>query len=239
MKVLVVGATGRTGLRILNRLSDEPYQLTAMVRNIAKAKAILPPDIELRHQDLRDYSGLGQAVNDVDVVIFAAGSTAFSEYWAGNNRPQDIDYEAVRQLAMAADNHHVKKFILISSMGVHQPYHFLNLFGRVLHWKKKGEDALRSTHLNYTIIRPGQLTDSGYNPHQLRTAQDNKVHYKPVSRAEVAEVVRQCIAFPGSVRTTFELYRGKSAAPDAIAHQLEKLIGDEKRALHVLESAAG
>lgn len=239
MKVLVAGATGRTGMRVLSRLSSEPYELTALVRNMAKAKAILSPDMAIRKQDLREHSGLDQAIEGMDVVIFAAGSTGFGNYWTGNNRPRDIDYEAVRQFAMAADNHGVKQFILVSSMGVHQPYHFLNLFGRVLHWKKKGEDALRSTHLNYTIIRPGQLTDSGFNPQQLTLVQDNKVHYKPTSRSELAEVVRRCIGLPSSMRTTFEIYRDDKAQPDAISEQLARLKMDEKRALRVSEAADG
>lgn len=237
MKILVIGATGRTGMRIIQNLKSRPYQLIAVARNISKARAILPPDISVREQDLREHSSFDSLVADADVIIFAAGSTTFNAYWAGNNRPEDIDYQAVRQLAMAAVNHHVKKFILVSSMGVHQPYHPLNLLGRVLHWKKMGEDALRSTHLNYTIIRPGQLIDEGHYPERLCIRQDNKVHYKPVSRAEVAEVVRQSIALPAATRITFEMYRDQQIQPLILQQQMEGLIQDTDRTLDVLSPA--
>lgn len=229
MKILLAGATGRTGMRILNRLSGQPYEVTALVRNAAKARSMLTPDIHLRVQDLRDYSGFDAAVQGMDAIVFAAGSTGFDEYWSGGNQPRHIDYEAVRQMAIAADNHGVKKFILVSSMGVRKPFHFLNLFGRVLHWKNKGEAALRATHLNYTILRPGQLIDKGYYPEQIQLRQDDKVYYKPVSRAEVAEVVSHSLANPQTMRTTFELYRGADAQPEAVKLQLEKLIPDEAR----------
>ena len=229
MKILLAGATGRTGMRILDRLSGQEYEVTALVRNPGKARSMLTPDIPHRVQDLRDYSGFDGAVQGMDAVIFAAGSTGFGEYWSGGNQPRHIDYEAVRQMAIAADNHGVKKFILVSSMGVRNPLHFLNLFGRVLHWKNKGEAALRATHLNYSIIRPGQLIDQGYFPDQIQLRQDDKVHYKPVSRAEVAEVVNYCLAYPQTMRTTFELYRGNDAQPDAVRLQLEKLVPDEAR----------
>jgi uncharacterized protein YbjT (DUF2867 family) len=237
MKVLIAGASGRTGLRLVTKLSAQENEVFALVRNAAKARALLPPGTHIVVHDLLDYSGFNRLVQGMDVVIFAAGATAYQDFWKGSNRPRHIDFEAVRQMAMAADNNGVRKFILISSMGVSKPFNFLNLFGRVLHWKLQGENALRSTHLNYTIIRPGRLTDDGYFTEQLQIVQDDKVRYKSISRAELAEVVAQCIAYPAATRTTFEVYRRGYALPDALTSQLDELVPDEYRSAYVRETA--
>ena len=98
---------------------------------------------------------LPNALVGVRAVICTIGAKAP----AGENSPEKVDYEGVRNLVMAARNASVGRFILVSSLGVTHPEHPLNNFGRVLDWKLKGENVLRTSGLNYTIIRPGGLTD--------------------------------------------------------------------------------
>ena len=66
----------------------------------------------------------------------------------------------VKALAEAAKAAGVSQFILVSSMGVTHPEHQLNaMLDNILEWKLKGEDAVRATGINYTIVRPGELTN--------------------------------------------------------------------------------
>ena len=226
LNVLVVGATGRTGMKIINKLHNAGHTVPAMVRNREKARQLLSPDIHMIENDLLNYSEYDSIVRNMDVIIYAASATS---YWFGKNTPKNIDYESVRQMAMAAENQDVKQFILISSMGVTHPFFFINLYGRVLSWKLKGENALRSTQLNYVIIRPGRLTDKGLSIDQQVLHQDDKVHDQPISREEVAEVAEQCVANPELVRVTFEVGTDKKAVPEPLSAKFVRLIPDQNR----------
>ncbi len=133
-------------------------------------------------------------------------------------------------MAMAADHQRVRQFILISSMGVTHPFFFLNFFGKVLSWKLKGEQALRSTNLNYTIIRPGRLIDQRHAPEKLVFYQDDKIHKQArISREELAEIVLSCIGKPEVERITFETFGNPKAVAKPIHIRLDHMIGDKNR----------
>lgn len=229
LNVLVVGATGHTGTQIVSKLYSAGYTVHALVRNPAKARELLSPDIHLIEHDLQQYSGYDAIVKGIDVIIYAAGSTSFNSYYFGKNKPKHIDYQSVRQMALAAENHAVKQFILISSMGVTHPFFFLNLFGRVLTWKLKGENALRSTQLNYVIIRPGKLVDEGFSVENCALFQDDRIRNQSISREEVAEIARQCVANPELARVTFEAVRDNNTGPEPLFSKFVRLIPDENR----------
>lgn len=227
IKVLVTGATGRTGIQVVDKLFNAGYEVYAQVRNEDKGRRSFPPGVTIVHCDLKDYNAYDKLVKNMDVVVYAAGAPPT---WFGKNTPKDIDYESVRQMAMAADSQDVKQFILISSMGVTHPFFFLNFFGKVLSWKLAGEHALRSTNLNYTIIRPGRLVDQGFDPKQLVFYQDDKIHkHAKVSREEVAQIVLACIGKPEVERVTFETFRNHKAVPKALHERLNHMIADKAR----------
>lgn len=229
LNILVVGATGRTGAEIVSKLYNAGHTVHALVRNPVKARQLLSPDIHLIEHNLQNYSGYDSVVQGKDVIVYAAGSTSFKGYYLGKNTPKHIDYQSVRQMAMAAENHSVKQFILISSMGVTHPFFFLNLFGQVLTWKLKGENALRSTHLNYVIIRPGKLVDEGDKPEQCVLYQDDKIRNQAISRKEVAELTKQCVGSPELVRVTFEVVRDDTLAAEPLSAKFARLIPDQNR----------
>lgn len=227
IKILVIGATGRTGVKIVDKLFNAGYEVYALVRNEGKGRSAFPPGVRIIKQDLKSYDAYDRIVRGKDVVVYAAGAHAT---WFGNNTPKEIDYESVHQMAVAADNQDVKQFVLISSMGVTHPFHFLNIFGKVLTWKLKGENALRGTNLNYVIVRPGRYIDEGFYPEKCVLYQDDKIHQNArISREEVAQIVLECIANPEVERVTFELFRDENAEPKEFKARLEDLIPDKTR----------
>lgn len=227
IKVVIVGATGRTGVETVDKLFNAGYEVYALVRNEDKGRTLFPPGVNIIKHELKNYDVYDRIVRGKDVVVYAAGAPAT---WFGNNTPKDIDYESVRQMAMAADNQDIKQFILISSMGVTHPFHFLNIFGKVLTWKLKGENALRGTNLNYVIIRPGRLIDEGFYPAKCVLYQDDEIHRNAhISREEVGQAVLECIANPEVERVTFELFRDDNAEPKEFKARLEELIPDKTR----------
>ncbi len=223
---LVAGATGGVGQQIVSRLLRQGRHVRALVRDHDKGRALLGENLELIEGDARRIDTVNEAMNGVTVVMCATGSRTPE----GPNSPEKVDYEGVRHLVQAAHSAGVERFILISSIAVTRgDTHPLNQFGKVLDWKRKGEEFLRASGLPYTIIRPGGLNDEPGSVSGLRFAQGDEISGR-VSRSDVAEVALRALDHPSSHNATFEVIAAEGAPPHTDhdwAALFEPLFGDE------------
>lgn len=137
------------------------------------------------------------------------------------NSPAVADGQGVTNLINAAKNYSVRRFVFVSSLGVerkHQvPFSILNAYG-VLDAKAKAENALQSSTLDYTIVRPGRLIDGPYTSYDLNTLIQASTHGKQdvvvgsgdtllgqTSRKDVAAACVECLQAPSTVNKTFEI----------------------------------
>jgi uncharacterized protein YbjT (DUF2867 family) len=74
MKAFVAGATGETGRRIVQELVKRNIPVRALVRNLEKAKEILPAEAELVVGDVLKLESLGAAIGDSTVLLSATGA---------------------------------------------------------------------------------------------------------------------------------------------------------------------
>jgi uncharacterized protein YbjT (DUF2867 family) len=222
---LVAGATGALGQQIVSRLLRRGKHVRALVRDKTKGRALLGENLELVQGDIRQIDTLHEAARDVKIVICATGTRSAE----GANDPQAVDYEGVRNLVNAAKGAGVQHFLLVSSLGVTQENHPLNNFGRVLEWKKKGEDALRASGLDYTIIRPGGLTDEPGGQRALKLDQGDKISGR-VSRADVADISLQALTHPNARNVTFELIEAEGQQPGSLDPLFDGLKSDQEAA---------
>jgi uncharacterized protein YbjT (DUF2867 family) len=208
--VLVVGATGKTGKLIVPQLISEGYQVRAFVRDATKGRTVLGPDVELATGDVTIPATLEMAMLNMDYVISAVGAGGAS----GNNRPEKVDYEGVMNMATAAAGADIKQFVLLSSMGVTHDDHPLNrMFGNVLRWKAKGEQALRDSGVPYTIVRPGGLINTpGGEARVIAVQGDPIMDAARIPRADVAEVCVKALSEAGARNRTFEIFTEDGAA---------------------------
>lgn len=202
---LVAGATGGVGQQVVSRLLRRNEHVRALVRDLTKARALLGENLELVQGDVRRIDSANEAVQGVKTVICTLGARPGHE----NNTPEQVDYEGVQNLVLAALNAGVERFILVSSLAVTHPEHPLNQYGRILDWKLKGEDVLRSSGLVYTIIRPGGLTDEPGGA-ALTFDQGDRLSGR-VSRADVAETIMQALTHDHASNVTFEVISDDSA----------------------------
>lgn len=208
--VLVVGATGRSGPALLDALRVAGYtRVRALVRDPATARAKVPAGIELAQGDVRDPASLAQALAGVQYVVSALGANSFND---PANSPEKVDYEGVRNLATAAKAAGVKHYVQVSSLGVTNPNHPLNRFGKVMDWKLKGENALRTSGVPYTIVRPGGLGEGPGGKAGIRVAQGDKLETGAIPRADVATVCVQALGNPEALGRTFEIISGAPGA---------------------------
>ncbi len=113
----------------------------------------------------------------------------------------------MKALAEAAKAAGVSQFILVSSMGVTHPDHQLNaMLDNILSWKLKGEDAVRATGINYTIIRPGELTNEPGGRRGVRIMQGDPIGGEgSVSRSDVAAILVSALGRDDLYGRTFEV----------------------------------
>ncbi|WP_159931122.1 SDR family oxidoreductase [Oceanicoccus sp. KOV_DT_Chl] len=201
--ILVVGATGKTGRLIVADLQQQGFQVRAMVRDSERGREILGEDVNLVQADLTVAATLPAAVAGVSAIINAAGAGLKG---TGKATPEWIDYQGTLNLLAASKPENIKKFVLISSMGVTQPDHFLNrIANNVLRWKLKGEDALRASDVNYTIVRPGGLTDKAGPEQVVQFYQGDTKKGGPIRREDVSRVVIAALLMPEADYKTFEV----------------------------------
>ncbi|XP_050370348.1 sanguinarine reductase [Argentina anserina] len=175
--VLVIGGTGGVGQLVVASLLDRNIKARLLLRDTEKATALFG---EQDNEKLQVFNGDTRNPDDLDPSIFegvthvicCTGTTAFpSKRWTGDNTPEKVDWEGVRNLVSALPRT-LRRIVLVSSVGVTKfnelPWSIMNLFG-VLKYKKMGEDILCNSGLPFTIIRAGRLTDGPYTSYDLNT----------------------------------------------------------------------
>src|SRR5690554_2560568 len=148
--ILVAGANGTTGRIIIDLLKDsEVYTPIAMVRKEEQKERFKNQNVKTVLVDLEgDLNSAG--MENVDKVIFAAGSK-------GKN-VVGVDQEGAKKFTEAAQKAKAKKLVMLSSMGADNPSIMPELED-YLKAKQNADKHLKSSGLNYTIVRPGGLTD--------------------------------------------------------------------------------
>jgi uncharacterized protein YbjT (DUF2867 family) len=209
--VLVAGATGGTGQEVVDQALNKGLHVRALVRDESKARMLFGDRVQYVTGDVREPRSLKKAVKGVDEVICALGSNVQRD---PENSPERVDYAGVKALAEAAKAAGVSQFILVSSMGVTHPEHQLNaMLDNILEWKLKGEDAVRATGINYTIVRPGSLTNEPGGQRGVRVMQgDPRDGEGSISRSDVAAVLVSAVGRPELYGKTFEIVGDNGSA---------------------------
>lgn len=203
--IVVAGATGQVGRLIVNQLVGLSQNVRAVVRTEEKARKLLAPTATIIIGDVKKPETLKEAMKGADYVISAVGAGGAKKDPVNN--PETVDYKGVVNLVDAAKAAGVKHVILLSSVGVTQPDHFLNkMMHNVLQWKLKGENYLRDSGLPYTIIRPGALSNEPGGKKPIKFVQgDPKGNNGVISRADVTRVIVNAMQDPNAINKTVEI----------------------------------
>lgn len=222
--ILVAGATGRTGVEVVRELQASGYRVRAFVRDIDRAREKLGEDVEYALGDVRDRATIDAALDGVGALISAIGAGRGDP----SNGPEFVDYGGVRNLAEAAAAADLRQMVLVSSGGVTQEDHILNkMFDNVLLWKFKGEEALRSSGVAYTIVRPGGLTNAPGAEYEILFLQGDK-DSGAIPRTDVARVCVAALDSEDARNKTFEIISGKNPPSADFAESFARLAPDQR-----------
>ncbi|MGA9589270.1 MAG: SDR family oxidoreductase [Salegentibacter sp.] len=202
--VLVAGANGNTGRIIINLLKESKnYLPIAMVRKQEQKNHFKKENVSTVLADLEE--DLSRAVKNAEKVIFAAGSK-------GKN-VVGVDQEGAKRLIDAAKNAEVKKFVMLSSMGADNPTISEELED-YLRAKGNADDYLRDSGLDYTIVRPGALTDEeGTGKIQLEEKLEKQ---GKISREDVAQTLVEVLEDGVKQNRVFEILTGEVPIETAV-----------------------
>jgi NADH dehydrogenase len=149
--ILVCGATGDLGGRIVRLLMGSGQQVRALVRPATDPAQLLGEDVEVVRGDLRDPATLGPALAGIDTVVTTAN--AIGRILAG---PTDLTIAAVdgggnQNLIRAAEQAGVCRFVFVSAAGMGDD---MARLAPLMAAKWAAEKALRATSMRVVIVRP-------------------------------------------------------------------------------------
>jgi uncharacterized protein YbjT (DUF2867 family) len=214
MKAFVAGATGETGRRIVKELVERNIPVRAMVRNLEKAKEILPAEAELVVGDVLKPESLAAAIGDSTVLLCATGASPSLD----PTGPYKVDYEGTKNLVDVAKIKGIEHFVMVSSLCVSQFLHPLNLFWLILVWKKQAEEYIEKSGLTYTIVRPGGLKNED-NPDPVVMSSADTLFDGSIPRTKVAQVCVEALSQPSARNKIVEVV----AKPEASGKSWEQL----------------
>jgi uncharacterized protein YbjT (DUF2867 family) len=213
MRVVIAGGHGKIGLRLAALLAARGDVPVGVVRNPdhradLEGAGATPVVLDLESASAVD---LADHLRDADAVVFAAGAGPGS----GVDRKDTVDRAAAVLLADAAHLAGVRRYLLVSSTGVDEPpaEGTDEVWAAYLRAKKAAEDAVTATELDWTILRPGRLTDApGTNSVRL---QPPPLEPGEVTRDDTAAVLVALLDTPGTAGLVLELREGSADVLEA------------------------
>jgi len=202
--ILIAGANGTTGRLIVELLKDsDVYRPIAMVRKKEQKDRFEQENVTAVLADLE--KNLSHAVKNADKVIFAAGSK-------GKN-VVGVDQDGAKRLIDAAKDAGIKKFVMLSTMGADNPS-VSEEMGDYLKAKQNADEYLKASGLDYTIVRPGSLTnEEGMGKIQLRGKLES---FGKITRADVAKTLVEVLEGDVMQNQVFEILEGETPIEKAI-----------------------
>ena len=208
MKVLVIGANGQVGRHIVKELSDSSHEAIALVRKEEQAahlKELGAADVVIGDLE-KDFSS---AFDNADAVIFAAGSGPST----GADKTLTIDLWGAAKAAKYAEDKGIKRFVQLGSMGSADPDSGGEEMKPYLVAKRTADDLLQTTGLDYTIVRPGALSNEEKTAHiEVSAGGFTSIGDRSIPRADVAHILVEVLDRPNTYRKTFEVLQGSNEA---------------------------
>ena len=214
MRVVIAGGHGQIALHLEKLLAQRHDAPVGIVRNPQHEADLLAVGAETVVLDLEKSDGdtVAAVLEGADVAVFSAGAGPGS----GTERKDTVDRGAAVLFADAAQQAGVRRFIQVGSMGADNPDApgLDPVFAAYLRAKRAAEDDLKTRELDWTILRPGRLTnDSGTGRVKLA----EKTGRAEIPREDVAAVLLALLDAPATYRRTLELISGDDSVADAVA----------------------
>jgi len=212
MRIVIAGGHGQIARQLGRLLSSAGHQPVGMIRKSEHIADLEEDGVEPAMIDLEDtdVEAMTEIVRGADAVVFAAGGGA-----DGNAaRKEIVDKGAAIMLADAAEAAGVRRYLMISSMGTETADpDSEEVFQVYLLAKQAADDDVRSRDLDWTVVRPGRLTDDVPTGH----VQVGTLERGAVTRRDVAHVLAEALEADNTAGKTFDLLNGDTPIRKAVS----------------------
>ena len=213
MEVAIAGGHGKIGLRLLRLLAARGDRARGLIRNVdqgpdLEAVGAMPVGADLENLDPDAIAG---NIAGVDAVVFAAGAGPGS----GPARKRTVDYGAAAKLIEACKLNGIDRYLIVSAMGVRDPAARGEEMRPYYEAKLQADTELAASGLDYTIVRPGGLTDDPGTG--MVEAAERLERSGQIPRDDVAATLLACLDDPSTIGKGFDLLSGETPIAEAIA----------------------
>ncbi|MEN3283927.1 MAG: hypothetical protein V7607_5067 [Solirubrobacteraceae bacterium] len=208
--IVIAGGHGKIALRLARLLSARGDTVRSLIRNPGHAAGVHATGAEPVLADMEALDSLAELVEGADAVVFAAGAGPGS----GPERKRTVDLGAAVKLLDAAQATGARRYLMVSSIGAGDPSSGSGAMRPYLEAKAEADAALSASALDWTIVRPGGLTD---DPGTGMVQVGELERGGSVTRDDVAAVLAACLDEPRTVRKTFVLLQGDTPIAEALA----------------------
>lgn len=223
--VAVTGASGKTGWRVVDEALHRGHQVRAIVRPgsalpPALAEAERQGRLDERRLELPQGDALQHALSGCNALVIATGARP-SVNLAG---PLQVDALGVREQILACKAVGLRRVVLVSSLCAGRWLHPLNLFGLILVWKRLGEQWLQQSGLDWTVVRPGGLSedDSRAEREGVVYSDADQQQSNSLPRRLVARVCLDAVDTPAAINRIIEITSSPQQQPQALGEWLAR-----------------
>jgi uncharacterized protein YbjT (DUF2867 family) len=211
-KVLIIGASGKIGRLLTEKLTGETEFLpVALFRSEDQKDFFEKLGVDYKVISLEDsIDVLADALAGMDAIVFTAGSGGKTGY----DKTLAIDLDGAVKAMDAAQKAGVKRFVIVSALNTDnrstwgdsemKPYYVA---------KHYADRILKSSGLDYTIVRPGQLLDDAGNG---KVTTNNPAANKSVPREDVASLIIQVLKHDNTIGKIVEFNQGDTPIEEAV-----------------------
>ena len=211
MVVAIAGGHGQIALRLSRLLSAEGESVIGLIRDPAQSDDLRAAGAGPVVCDLEGDDDVGAALGEAEAVVFAAGAGPGS----GEERKRTMDLGGAVKLIEAARERGIERYVMVSAMGAADPpAEGGEVFGEYLRAKAEADRALRESGLEFTIVRPGMLTDE---PGTGLVSLGERLPPGSISRDDVAAVLAAVLRRPETIGGTFDAVEGETPIAVALA----------------------
>jgi uncharacterized protein YbjT (DUF2867 family) len=215
MKVAIAGGHGKISLRLTRLLVSSGNDVVGLIRNPAHAVDVRAAGGSATVCDIEaaEVGEIAAAIEGADAVVFAAGAGPGS----GARRKLTMDRDGAIKLLRAAASSAIPRYLMVSATGVENPPGGDDVFEVYLRAKAEADDAVRASDLEWTVLRPGGLTD---DPGTGNVRIEATPFSGPVPRDDVAAVLAALLADRESVGLVLYLSSGSTPIREALKNVL-------------------
>lgn len=213
MDITIVGGHGQVAMLLHPILKEKGHYARGIIRKPEQSDDLRKAGAEPVICDIEKEEDISATVGQVDAVVFAAGAGPGS----GAERKWTVDRDGAIKLIEAAKKNGISRYVLISAMGVEEPRGD-EVFRAYQKAKAEADEALRTSGLDYTIIKPGRLTDKQGTG---RVALAPELSGGEIPREDVAAVLAEVLETPETAGHQFDLTSGDTPVAEAVKNAVQ------------------